>query len=115
MNFEQLKDLELKSVSFTESDLTIELTNGKVLKYYAEGDCCSSSYIESIDNFEALQNTLLISTESVSGEQKDFDYETHKWTFYKFKTTKGDATLSFRNESNGYYNGYLSYSGESTL
>ncbi len=114
MEFSQLKDLELKSVTFTEEDLLINLTNGKTIKYTAVGDCCSSSYIESLDNPEALQNTLLISTEEVQGEQKEMDYETHKWTFYKFKTTKGDCTLSFRNESNGYYNGYLSFSGEST-
>ena len=58
--------------------------------YQAYGDCCSHSYIESIDDLEVLQDCTMLSMESVSGDTIDItDYEVHKWTFYKFKTTKG--------------------------
>ena len=113
MKIESLKDLELKSVFLTERKLTIELKNGKKIIYDAFGDCCSASYIESMDNQAALENSTLLSVESVSGDEKTTgEYEVSKWTFYKFKTTKGMCTLSFRNDSNGYYDGYLEFSGE---
>lgn len=98
-----------KITSFTKDDryITFETTEGK-LSYYAEADCCSSSYIEDMDNPEALINSTVINVDVVSGEvEGEKDYNVIKWTFYKFLTDKGMCTLSFRNESNGYYNGWL--------
>jgi len=107
-NLSKLNGLNIKKTEYDEQYLTFTLNDGSKIKYYAEGDCCSSSFIESIDDLDVLQDCVILSTESVSGEQIDAnDYEVHKWTFYKFKTNKGYATLSFRNESNGYYDGYL--------
>lgn len=88
-----------KEISFVLSDETV--------KYNAVGDCCSQSFIESLDNPEIFQNAVFDSVESVSGETKENGIVAHKWTFYKFKTNKGMCTLSFRNESNGYYDGFL--------
>lgn len=105
---EELKDVEVISTFFTEKDITFILRDGDVLVYNAVGDCCSSSFIEDIDDLQVLQNCKFLEVSSVSGETKEIeDCEVSKWTFYKFKTTKGYATLSFRNDSNGYYNGNL--------
>jgi hypothetical protein len=99
---------KVKNTQFTEENLTFILEDGTKITYNAVGDCCSSSYIESIDDLDVLQNCEILEMQAVSGEEKEVsDYDFHKWTFYKFKTTKGYATLSFRNESNGYYDGYL--------
>lgn len=99
---------KIKTTSYDSKYLTFKLEDSKEIKYYAEGDCCSSSFIEDIDDLEVLQNCTITEVDSVSGHQIDKnDYEVHKWTFVKFTTDKGRATLSFRNESNGYYNGYL--------
>lgn len=94
--------------------IRFNLENGFV-QYRAFGDCCSTSYIESLDNPSIFDNATFLSVEVIEGIQENIDYtDVHKWKFYKFKTSKGMCTLSFRNESNGYYNGELRIS-ESTL
>jgi hypothetical protein len=83
---------------------------GDSVYYEAIGDCCSISYIESLDNPEIFKDAVLLSVDVEDGGHKDIkknEVEVHEWTFYKFKTTKGMCTLSFRNESNGYYSGWL--------
>lgn len=112
--FEDLINKEIVSIQYTESNLEFKLKDASIIKFYAEGDCCSQSFIEDLDNPEIFQDAVFLSVESVEGDRKDIDpdkdgysHEVHKWTFYKFKTNKGMCTLSFRNESNGYYNGHL--------
>jgi hypothetical protein len=104
--FDCLKGKTILSVEHSDETLRFNL-KGDAVCFEAVGDCCSSSFIESLDNPEAFKDAVFDSVKSVSGESKDIDYEVHKWTFYKFKTSKGLCTLSFRNESNGYYDGYL--------
>lgn len=79
-----------------------------VVDFRAYGDCCSTSFIESLDNPTIFKDAIFESVESIEGENKEnAEFDVHKWTFYKFKTSKGACTLSFRNESNGYYDGFL--------
>lgn len=117
---EELKNIKIISVIIQNNDhkeddwpevsdqsLVLNTENGKLV-FDALGDCCSKSYIESIDNLSALKDTTILNIEKVEGEhEKHATYDVSKWTFYKFNTLKGNATLSFRNDSNGYYNGYL--------
>lgn len=108
---DQFKDLIGKKVKFIEKDeriLQFNLEDGSLIEFEAIGDCCSKSFIEDMDNPEIFNNSTFISVEVVDGESKENDeFDVHKWSFYKFKTDKGMCTLSFRNESNGYYNGQL--------
>ena len=112
--FDDLKGKKISSVEWNEETLRFNLP-GEAIAFKAEGMCCSSSYIESLDNPEIFKDATFLSVESVEGETKEVKSEdednwgqdVHKWTFYKFKTDKGMCTLSFRNESNGYYDGYL--------
>ena len=105
--FDILKGKEILSVEWSEQTLRFNL-KGDAACFEAVGDCCSSSFIESLDNPEVFKDAIFESVESVEGEQKELDdFDVHKWTFYKFKTNKGMCTLSFRNESNGYYDGHL--------
>lgn len=107
--FDKIKGQKIKAITYSEDgqDLTFTMEDESTVKYEAYGECCSSSYIEDIDNPEIFINANLIDVDVVYGESKNVDYEVHEWTFYKFKTDKGMATLSFRNESNGYYGGSL--------
>jgi hypothetical protein len=106
-DFDDLKGQEILSVSYTEEHLNFILKD-KTVSYKAVGDCCSSSYIESLDNPEVFNKAIFQDVETVEGKEEERkDCEVLKWTFYKFKTSKGACTLSFRNESNGYYNGWL--------
>lgn len=105
--FKDLQGKRILGVEWSEGILRLNL-EGDAACFEAYGDCCSSSYIESLDNPEVFKDAIFDTAESVSGGQKDVsDWAVHKWTFYKFKTSKGMCTLSFRNESNGYYDGWL--------
>lgn len=88
--------------------IRFHLENGHI-DFRAYGDCCSTSYIEDLDNPDIFSDAIFESFETIEGESKEDPngYDEHKWTFYKFKTSKGLCTLSFRNTSNGYYNGHL--------
>lgn len=106
-------NIKIKKTEFTEDELIFTTIRNDLLKFYASGDCCSHSYIESIDDISVLQDCEILRVTEERGETKEVDdFNYIKWTFYKFKTNKGVATLSFRNESNGYYNGCLEASDE---
>lgn len=105
--FDVLKGKHILSIEWNEAGIRFNL-KGDAVTFEAVGDCCSQSYVESLDNPEIFQDSIFESVESVEGEVKEKDdFDVHKWTFYKFKTSKGMCTLSFRNESNGYYDGGL--------
>jgi hypothetical protein len=99
-----------------------------------EGDCCSSSWIEHMDipddiagakitsiddDFSMDEDEYITMHGSVIAqaklteramEREDSGYSRDNCiTVYqtKFHTTKGTITLEYRNESNGYYGGYL--------
>lgn len=106
--FDVIKANHIAYTSYTNRNLIFTLSNGLKIEYEAVGECCSTSFIESIDDLSALQDCTIFDVQTVDGESKDVDdYSVHKWHFIKFKTSKGWATLSFRNESNGYYDGQL--------
>lgn len=104
--FDVIKDKKIYSIEWDQEGIRFNL-KGDAFYFKAVGDCCSRSYIESLDNPEIFKDSSFLSVASIAGEQKDIDYGVHKWTFYKFITSKGMCTLSFRNESNGYYDGWL--------
>lgn len=111
-NFDCLKGKEITSVEWDESSIKFKLNdafnNEIIISYGAYGDCCSASYIEDLDNPEIFNDAVFDSVDVEFGETKEIEeYNVQKWTFYKFKTNKGMCTLSFRNDSNGYYNGWL--------
>lgn len=97
-------------------------SNPEYLIYEAEGDCCSTSWFESISNPEyligALGNQILgveYKNEVELGDhdkQRD-DLENCISVYgYTLKTQHGYSDIEFRNESNGYYGGYCEYRPE---
>jgi hypothetical protein len=76
-----------------------------------DGDCCSQSWIEGIDDPSVLRGTV-ISAEDVDMPELDYDHEEHECLrFYGFRirTTRGVCTIDYRNSSNGYYGGSLEW------
>lgn len=105
-----IKPIDLLRTDYTEHAIILALRDGSEIVMHAEGDSCSISYIEDCDMIEALQDTKLNKIECVSNYRpiKEFDWgSVHKWIMYKFYTDKGIATFSLRNESNGYYTGFI--------
>lgn len=80
--------------------------------YNIEGGCCSSSYIQSINNLQGIIGNPIIeisAKENVSAsvvidEDSHIDY----WG-YSITSTKGICDIEFRDESNGYYSGEAYY------
>ena len=78
----------------------------------ADGDCCSSTWVEHIDlpalGFPA--KIINISDLEMPESESKGDYD-DVIAFYgcKITTDKGDIIIDYRNESNGYYGGNLSW------
>ena len=74
-------------------------------------DCCESVAIEDFEgDLEDLVGQVLLEAEEVTngdgkkhkGKAPEWD-DSYTWTFYKFRTTKGDLWVRWLGVSNGYY------------
>ncbi len=76
----------------------------------ADGDCCSHSWIESVE-LPALGFPCLVTAVSdLDMPEQPYDTNEHECLrFYgcKISTDKGDIVIDYRNSSNGYYGGNL--------
>ena len=83
-----------------------------------EGDCCSHTWIENVENPGALIGSEVLEAVDLElpQERKLEDSGRDELVQYyglRIRTTKGDCVIDYRNESNGYYGGNLSWPGES--
>jgi len=80
----------------------------------ADGDCCSSTWIENIElpvnGFPAIVSAV----EDLNMPDLDNKDDGEVIAYYgnKIVTDKGDVVIDFRNLSNGYYGGNLCWPGE---
>lgn len=103
----------ITAVHLAEDKMAIkfDIEGGDPIVAKVDGDCCSRTWIENVENPEALIGSPVLQAESVhmptpqSGIKDDGDVI----TFYGFKisTAKGTCVLDYRNASNGYYGGDL--------
>lgn len=78
----------------------------------AEGDCCSHSWIELVEIPTGIRGAKITALEDSDTVREATPEELAKadcLSVYQtmIRTTKGDISLEFRNDSNGYYGGYL--------
>ena len=99
-------------ISEDRNDITFFLKNGKLV-LACGGDCCSTTWIESIDDSGALHG-LVLSAEEVSmpdlgSVATHFRPEVDEVQYYGLKVTteNGRCVIDYRNDSNGYYGGNL--------
>lgn len=84
-------------------------SDDKLFTYLAEGDCCSSSWIEHVNGLAALIGHKVINVverdmpEAVDDEKYDC-LQFYGWTL---ETAAGRFDIEMRNSSNGYYGGYI--------
>lgn len=90
------------------------VTDGGDIVARTDGDCCSSTWIEHIE-LPAMGFPAKVS----SAEDLDMpdlgqpgEYEVIAYYGFKITTDKGVIVIDYRNESNGYYGGNLSWPGE---
>jgi len=78
----------------------------------ADGDCCSSSWIESIEPPAFGFPATVLKIEELDLPGSNANNEEHEClSVYglKITTDKGDIVIDYRNSSNGYYGGNLSW------
>jgi len=102
------KPLSSVSVNDDRTRLTFAFQDGTAAMFDAEGDCCSNSWIEHLTVPDDVAGAVITAVLDGRMSQSDADedrllqvYNTH------FRTAKGDIIVEYRNESNGYYGGYL--------
>jgi hypothetical protein len=75
-----------------------------------DGDCCSDTWIESVEMPAGGLPAKILAAEDLNLPQSSNELALYG---LKLTTDKGDLVLDYRNESNGYYGGNLSWPGES--
>jgi len=113
-----IKETLGQKVAFVQLDsarnvLSLGLQDGRVYRFEVEGDCCSHSWIEHLEAPSDLEGATILgwaSRELVEGIDTPHDNYLQVYNTV-IRTTAGDVVMEFRNESNGYYGGYLQFMG----
>lgn len=115
-----LVGMTLKQILLSEDRTFIQFMaiDGQILLAKAEGDCCSSTWIEDV-----LFPDAAIGSEILAADDIDLPEHLHTPTItenyedsmeyygFQIRTTKGVTTIAYRNSSNGYYGGRLDWCG----
>ena len=111
--FTTLIGMKITGAGLSDKGLSLVTAEGQHYLLVPEGDCCSHTWIESVNPLKALLGTVtnVQASENVRPEEeKGGEYI----EFYGLEITTKDAygeeqtaVIDFRNSSNGYYGGYL--------
>jgi hypothetical protein len=97
--------------------LLFQTTDGDMV-VDVDADCCSYTWIEHVDLPALGFPALVTAVEDLDLPQEHKDSTFHKdsdvLAFYgcKISTDRGEIVIDYRNDSNGYYGGDLSWPGE---
>jgi hypothetical protein len=111
---EQLVGKTLTKVELAADKMAIRFTvDGETVVAKCDADCCSHTWIESVEMpAGGLPATILGIGELTLPQDQERDGELIQFYGLKLVTDKGDFVLDYRNESNGYYGGDLTWPGE---
>jgi hypothetical protein len=106
---DKLKGQIIKELNVSETYLYIT-TKENTYRFTVEGDCCSYSYFYEISNvFQMLDKKILdIEKIEMPDPESPDEYTSVAAYGYKIITDGGYGLVVFRNDSNGYYGGYIS-------
>lgn len=95
------RDREAMLISTLEDDYVVRV----------DGDCCSHSWIESVElpalGFPALVTAVTDLDLSNLNEDNSDEFECLQVYGVKISTDRGEIVIDFRNSSNGYYGGNI--------
>lgn len=114
---EELVGKTIKRILISSNDETLVFdTDAGIIAYETYGDCCSSSWFESITGVEALLGQIVLSRHALdlpAPEDREYknDHYVDSLQDYgeKLSTQKGVVDFVYRNSSNGYYGGSIGY------
>lgn len=77
----------------------------------AYGDCCSHTWIENAENVEAILGHPVLASDNVDLDREEGKdgYDVIKFYGFNIDTIGGTCKIDFRNSSNGYYGGDLTW------
>lgn len=83
----------------------------QVITMKLEADCCSSSYFDdgSVEDLKALEGTTLSSIEDVETGVEPNEYGRTILYALVIRTDSIATSILWRNDSNGYYSGWVEY------
>lgn len=97
-----------------DKEALLFVTDAGEIKVRCDGDCCSYSWVESIELPAMGFPAVVISAEDVDmpdlGDMEDRDVVSYYG--FKIETDKGVLLIDYRNDSNGYYGGDLVWPDE---
>lgn len=106
----------IEHIYLSKDKLSIKfcLSTGEEIIAKCDADCCSSTWIENIEDPENIINSYVIYAEDIKLITSEMDDDCGVIRFYgfKIKTSKGECIIDYRNESNGYYGGSLVFPGD---
>lgn len=89
--------------------LRFNLEGGESIFALTDAECCSSTWIESVESPENLIGTV-VAVEDIAMPEPVYDkaaFDCLEFYGCKITTEKGSCLIDYRNESNGYYGGSL--------
>jgi hypothetical protein len=110
----------IKAINLDVSGDAIQflLDDESIVKAVADGDCCSHTWIEDVLDPEAAIGSEVLEADDIDlpdhlCEPTKHGHDEDEMEYYGFaiKTAKGVCTIAYRNSSNGYYGGSLSWPG----
>lgn len=97
----------MRSVTKQNSDsIRFESATGEFFVMMHDQDCCESVYIDDVvgDLQDLVGAPILMADESTNHDNPKYPEEdSFTWTFFRFATVKGYATVRWYGSSNGYY------------
>jgi len=116
-NLESANFTALEGRTLTQIDLAYDFTmvcfhttDSQLFIMHHDQDCCEDVWLEDINgDLEDLIGTPVIKAEVLKQENNGgipdstSNVDSYTWTFYKLATKRGEVTLRWFGESNGYY------------
>lgn len=110
--YEGMADRPLYKVERSDDQevVTFYFQDGGAVGFRAEGDCCSHSWIEHLEAPSDVNGRTLVEVQDERVGQEEAGEWGDLRQFYqtKFRLDNGETiAIEYRNDSNGYYGGYL--------
>lgn len=101
----------LEGVKLSEDKMAIcFITNEGEIIGRCDADCCSHTWIESLDSTLRRLPALISSCDDIElNAGKDDESGTIAFYGMRLITDQGELTIDYRNESNGYYGGWMTF------
>ena len=116
MNVHQLVGKTLTGVKLASDKKAIlfQTTEGEVVAR-CDAECCSNTWIEGIENTIGSFPAVVTAAGDIEGglpQTEEHGDDVIQFYGFKVSTDKGVLVIDYRNESNGYYGGSLTWTGD---